>query len=131
MTKLNTTLAVVAAALFMSSGAMAATLQPAAGEAPFFNEVPTTSSTLTRSAVEAQAVATPPVAGQLPLTSQFAANDSASTLTRAQVRMEAAASHPAAGQMSAGSWWNGQAQASGHASLQDAAVGTPALRDAS
>lgn len=118
MTKLNTILAAVAAALFMSGGAMAASLQPAAGEAPFFNEAPVSTSTVTRSAVEAQASAARPAAGNLPITSRVAANDPASTLTRAEVRAQAAAFHPAAGQMSAGSGLNGQAQVQNQASAQ-------------
>jgi hypothetical protein len=132
MTKLNTTLAAVAAALFMSSGAMAASLQPAAGDAPFFSEVPMNTSTLTRSAVEAQAAASRPVAGELPVASQFAANSNTSDpLTRAQVRVEAAAGQPAAGEMSAGSRWNGQTQARSHAAMEDAAVGTTTSSNAS
>ncbi|TAN12106.1 MAG: hypothetical protein EPN34_05380 [Burkholderiaceae bacterium] len=131
MTKLNTTLAAVAAALFMSSGAMAASLQPAAGDAPFFSEVPMNTSTLTRSAVEAQAVASRPVAGEFPVASQFAANNTSDPLTRAQVRVEAAAGQPAAGEMSAGSRWNGQTQARSHAAMEDAAVGTTTSSNAS
>lgn len=118
MTKLNTILAGVAAALFLSSGAMAASLQPAAGEAPFFNEAPVSTSSTTRSVVEAQVAASRPLSGNLPITSQVAATDPASTLTRAEVSAQAAAFHPAAGQMSAGSWSYGQAGVQSQASAQ-------------
>lgn len=94
MTKFNASIVAAAAALFVSGGAMAATLQPAAGNLPFVN-TPVAASTLTRSAVEAQATVNRPAAGQH---SAWALQDPAqSTLTRSAVEAQAAADEPAAG----------------------------------
>ena len=44
MTKFNASIAAAAAALLLSGNAFAASLQPAAGEGPFFNEQPVSTS---------------------------------------------------------------------------------------
>lgn len=133
MTKLSTIISAVATALLMSSGAMAASLQPAAGEAPFFDEPVATSSTLTRAEVIAAAVANPPAAGEA--AQSVEPTQTASTLTRAQVLAEAAANPPAAGEMNG---WSVEGNASmvaqGQADVQEASAAdaTPgAARDAS
>lgn len=60
---------------------MAATLSPAAGEAPYFDQLMNTTSQLQRQTVEAQAAAHPPAAGE------WSAQDPApsASLSRAQV----------------------------------------------
>jgi hypothetical protein len=94
MSKFNASIVAAVAALFVSGGAMAATLQPAAGNLPFVN-TPVASSTVTRSAVEAQAATHMPAAGQH---SAWALQDPAqSTLTRSAVEAQAATDEPAAG----------------------------------
>lgn len=70
MIKFNT--ALVAAALLISGGAMAASVQPVAGNAPYFSQPAAMGSAIERSAVEAQAVAQRPVAGNLPFVAQTA-----------------------------------------------------------
>ena len=100
MNKLNTSIALVAASIFMAGSAMAASLQPASGMAPLFDaEVATSAapSTLTRSAVEAQAVAAMPASGNAPFVNDAAS--APSTLTRAEVRAQAIATPPASGAM--------------------------------
>lgn len=94
-------IAAVASALLMSAGAMAATLQPAAGEAPFMDQlVATAPSTLTRSQVEQQAAAAFPVSGNTPFVASLASHGT-DPLTRAQVEAQAVLSLPASGQASA------------------------------
>lgn len=81
MKKLNTTIA--AAALLLSGAAFAGTVQPAAGEAPFFNAPVAGASSVQRQDVRADAARHLPVAGEM---SVQAAPAAASTVTRAQVR---------------------------------------------
>lgn len=109
MTKFGKTLALAAAALFVSGGAFAATLQPAAGMQPYFNQMPATSSTLARSTVQAQA--SQPSAGNVPFFEQAAASQS--TLTRGEVEAQAASHKPVAGELTA----MGPAISSGNLSL--------------
>ena len=100
MNKLNTSIAIVAASVFMAGSAMAASFQPASGMAPLFDAnvaTNTAPSTLTRSAVEAQAVAAMPASGNAPFVNDAASTPS--TLTRAEVRAQAIANPPAAGVM--------------------------------
>ena len=54
MTKFNASIAAAAAALLLSGNAFAASLQPAAGEGPFFNEQPVSTSSLQRAEVRQQ-----------------------------------------------------------------------------
>ncbi|MCK9516328.1 MAG: hypothetical protein WCZ18_01555 [Ottowia sp.] len=89
MSKLNVTLPAIIASLFVAGGATAASLQPAAGEQPYFNEPVVASSTVSRAEVAAQAAAQMPAAGEMTATADVA--DSGSTVTRAQVRDETAA----------------------------------------
>ena len=83
MTKFHQYIAASAAvaACLLSGGALAATLSPAAGEAPYFNRPTVVTSQLQRQAVEAQAAAHPPAAGE------WSAQDPApaQSLSRAQV----------------------------------------------
>ncbi|MCK9516939.1 MAG: hypothetical protein WCZ18_06655 [Ottowia sp.] len=65
MSRIHTIIASAAAALLISGTAMAASLQPSAGEAPFFDGQAASSSTLTRAAVEAEAAAQRPAAGEM------------------------------------------------------------------
>ena len=89
MTKFNAFVATAVAAVFVSGGAMAAALQPAAGEAPFMHEIAIrTNPTLTRAAVEAQAVQHMPADGQY--SAQRAAPAAPSTLTRSEVEGQVA-----------------------------------------
>ena len=98
MTKLNATIAAVTATLFMTTGAMAASFQPASGQAPFFgSEVSTAPSTLTRAEVQAQAASAFPAAGNTPFANHVVATGN--TPTRAAVEAQAAANPPAAGEM--------------------------------
>lgn len=100
MTKFNTSVlaTAAAAALLLSGNALAASLQPATGEAPYFNQPAATSSTVQRADIEAAAAAHRPNAGMAPF---FAHAGHASTLSRATVQREAAAALPATGEMSA------------------------------
>jgi hypothetical protein len=95
MTKFNASIVTAVAALFISGGAFGAPLQPAAGNGPYFNQAVAMSSTLTRSAVEAQAATDEPAAGQNDAVARAATH---STLTRSAVEAEAAAHEPAAGE---------------------------------
>lgn len=95
MTKFNASIVTAVAALFVSGGAFGATLQPAAGNLPFVNPPVAVSSTLARSAVEAQAAADEPAAGQ---NDAVAAATHDGTLTRNAVEAEAATHEPAAGE---------------------------------
>lgn len=95
MSKFNTIATAIAAALFVSTGAVAASAQPAAGEQPEFNTVSTQSDT-TRSAVEAEAAAELPADGQASAHPDAAAP--ASTLTRAQVEAEVSQEEAAKGE---------------------------------
>ncbi|MCZ2104665.1 MAG: hypothetical protein LC137_09815 [Burkholderiales bacterium] len=72
----------VAAALALSGAAFAATAQPAAGEAPYVDTAAVLPSTLTRSEVQAQAVAHRPLSGMM----NASIAQTPSTLTRAEVR---------------------------------------------
>lgn len=87
MIKFNT--ALVAAALLISGSAMAASVQPIAGNLPAYNQPVSTVSTTERSAVEAQAAAQRPAAGNVPFVAQAA--------TGSKAVMEAVAQQPAAG----------------------------------
>ena len=95
MTKFTASIVTAVAALFVAGGAFGATLQPAAGNLPFVDQPVAASSTLTRSAVEAQAAADEPAAGQNDAVAAVAGH---STLTRSAVEAEAAAHEPAAGE---------------------------------
>lgn len=89
MSKLNITLPAVIATLFVAGGAMAASLQPAAGEQPYFSEPVIASSTVSRAEVAAQAAAHTPAAGEMTATADAA--DTGNTISRAQIRNETAA----------------------------------------
>lgn len=65
MSRIHTIIASATAALLISGTAMAGSLQPSAGEAPFFDGQAASSSTLTRAAVEAEAAAQRPAAGEM------------------------------------------------------------------
>lgn len=91
MTKFNASIVAAVAALLVSGGTMAASLQPAAGE--LSNNGPVAASTLSRAAVEAQAAA--PAAGER---SAWAVSTRGSTLTRVEVEAQAIENPPAAGQ---------------------------------
>lgn len=84
MTKVNASIATIAAAVLLSGNAFAGSLQPAAGEGPFFNDVPVASSTLQRAEVRADAARHLPASGTFNAQSKVepAAND----MTRAEVR---------------------------------------------
>jgi hypothetical protein len=88
MIKFNT--ALVAAALLISGGAMAASAQPVAGNVPVYSQPVAASSTLERAAVEAQAAAQRPAAGNLPFVAQADSGAAAGAV-------EALAQRPAAG----------------------------------
>lgn len=77
-------IAAVAAAALLSGTAYAATLQPADGNGPLFNNQPTVTSTVQRQVVRAAAATHEPAAGEFSAHASPAAL--ASTLTRAQVR---------------------------------------------
>lgn len=79
---LNVSIASVAAALLLSGPAFAASLQPAAGEGPFFNDV-TVRSNVQRQDVRADAARHMPAAGEM---SAQAKARPASATTRAAVR---------------------------------------------
>ena len=83
MSKLNTLIAGSIAALLLGGTAFAAGLQPAAGEAPFDQQVIQATSTLERAEVRAQAAQQQPAAGAF---SAQAEAPQASDLTRAEVR---------------------------------------------
>lgn len=99
MTKFNTSIAIAVAALFLSGSAMAASLQPAAGNLPFASE-PAVAGMLARSAVEAGAVAHVPAAGQNSAAALVGASDG--MLSRSEVAAQASASQPAAGEQNPG-----------------------------
>ncbi len=86
MTKFNASIAAAAAALLLSGNAFAASLQPATGEGPFFNEQPVSTSSLQRAEVRADA------ARHLPATGEFANHAEAqrtdAAVTRAEVRQQ-------------------------------------------
>ena len=83
MTKFNASIAAAAAAVLLSGNAFAASLQPAAGEGPFFNETALAASSVQRQDVMADAARHMPAAGEM---NTQAAPAAASTVTRAQVR---------------------------------------------
>ena len=87
MSKLNITLPAALIGLVFAGSAAAASLQPAAGEAPFFNE-PVTTSQVSRADVAAEAAAFQPAAGEMTATADV--SEQPSTLTRAQVRQDTA-----------------------------------------
>ena len=102
MTKFNASIAAAAAALLLSGNAFAASLQPAAGEAPFADTAIALTSAAQRPDVRA-------AAGEMPASGELSAvalqAESASTLTRADVRTAtinaiARGDHPALGQNS-------------------------------
>lgn len=82
MTTITTVVAIAAAAL-LSGSAFAASLQPAAGQAPFFADADAVTSTLQRQSVQADAARQMPAAGEMNARVDPAP---ASHLTRAQVR---------------------------------------------
>lgn len=82
MTKFNSIVAIGAAAL-LSGSAFAASLQPAAGQAPLFVDAGAAASTVQRQSVQADAMRHLPATGER---SARADRPSASALTRAQVR---------------------------------------------
>lgn len=82
MNTFQTSLTITTASLLFASSAMAASLQPAAGEQPFLEAAAT--STLDRATVAAQAATQHPAAGQMSNSSE--AVTSQGTLTRQQVR---------------------------------------------
>ena len=81
MTKFNASIA--AAALLLSGTAFAGAVQPAAGEAPFFNAPVALTSSVQRLDVRADAARNLPAAGEM---SAQVAPAAASTVTRAEVR---------------------------------------------
>lgn len=83
MTEFKTIVAASAAFLMLSGNALAGSLQPAAGEGPFFDAPVVAGSTLQRAEVRADAARHLPVAGEL---SAQAAPVPASDVTRAEVR---------------------------------------------
>lgn len=93
MIKFNTALA--AAALLISGSAMAASIQPAAGNFSAVSQPVAVTSTTERGAVEAQAATQRPVAGNIPFVARTASNDV--QVARSGVIAEAAAQQPAAG----------------------------------
>lgn len=82
MTKSNFSIAAVSAALLLSGNVFAASLQPAAGEAPFA-DAPVLASSVQRQDVRADAARQMPAAGELSAQATLAAG---SDLSRAQVR---------------------------------------------
>ena len=101
MSKLNVMLPAAIAGLIFAGSAAAASLQPAAGEAPFFNEPVAASSSVSRADVEAQAAAHMPASGEMTNTAGTVSQGSA--LTRAQVRQETAEAATELGQFPAAS----------------------------
>ena len=85
MTKIHASIAAVSAALLLSGNAFAASLHPAAGEGPFFNEQPTVSSSLQRADVRADASGHMPAAGELNAQADAVKG---SAVTRAEVRQQ-------------------------------------------
>ena len=83
MTKFNASIAAAAAAVLLSGNAFAASLQPAAGEGPFFNETALAASSVQRQDVRADAVRHLPAAGEL---SAQAAPAAPTAMSRAEVR---------------------------------------------
>lgn len=88
MSKLNIAVPAAIVGLVFAGTAAAASLQPAAGEAPFFNEPVTTVSSVSRADVAAQVAGHLPAAGEQAATASV--NEDASMLTRAQVRQQTA-----------------------------------------
>lgn len=74
----------VTAGLLLTSSAMAASLQPAAGEQPFFDAPATVASTLDRATVAAEAIMQHPAAGEMSGPTEVATSQNA--FTRQQVR---------------------------------------------
>ncbi|MCD6662059.1 MAG: hypothetical protein LT082_01500 [Comamonas sp.] len=95
MIKFNTTL--FAAALLITSGAMAEATQPAAGNAPYFSQALATNSTIERSTVQAQAARQRPAAGNQPFVAQTAAVGVRQV--RSVVAAEALVRRPAVGEL--------------------------------
>ncbi len=86
MTRFNTILATSAAFLMLSGNAFAGTLQPAAGEAPFFNEPVVAGSSLQRAEVRADAVRHLPASGEF--SDHAEVKQAGSDVTRAEVRQD-------------------------------------------
>ncbi|HMN22319.1 MAG TPA: hypothetical protein PKA16_13125 [Ottowia sp.] len=86
MTKFNASIAALGAALLLSGNAFAATVMPASGEGPFFNDQPVVSSSLQRAEVRADATR------HLPASDEFSnhaeVKQAASAVTRAEVRQD-------------------------------------------
>ncbi|WP_291554005.1 hypothetical protein [Comamonas sp. SCN 65-56] len=80
MIKVYSTIA-FAAGLLLAGSAFAATMQPAAGNAPYFDEGQSTTSTLQRADVRSAAIAQHPAVGNLSAAQPY----TPSKLTRAQV----------------------------------------------
>lgn len=74
---------IAAAVLLLSGTAFAGSLQPAAGEGPFFNDAPVLANTVTRAEVRADAARHMPVAGELSAQAEPVQD---SSVTRAEVR---------------------------------------------
>ena len=83
MTKFNASIAAVAATVLLSGNAFAASLQPAAGEGPFF-DTPVLASSLQRQDVRADAARQMPAAGELSARADQA--QPGTVVTRAEVR---------------------------------------------
>ena len=103
MSKLNITVPAVVASLLFAGSAMAASLQPAAGEAPFF-DAPVVTSNVSRADVAAQAAAHTPAAGEMSTTADMAQPES--VFTRAQVREDTAEAAAELGHFPAASGMN-------------------------
>ena len=97
MSKFNVSVVTAVTALFVSSGAMAATIQPVAGQGPYFSQSVAMNGMTTRASVEAQAATWKPAAGQHSAWSPAKTPDD--PWTRDAVEAQAAAHRPIAGQM--------------------------------
>ena len=84
MTKIAATIASTAAALLFAGNAFAQ--MPAAGEGPFFNEQPVSTSSLQRAEVRADAARHLPATGEFANQAEVQRTDSA--VTRAEVRQQ-------------------------------------------
>ena len=71
----------LAAGLLLAGSAFAATVQPAAGDAPYFDEGQSTTSTLQRADIRNAAIAQRPASGNMNATAPYVP----SNLTRSQV----------------------------------------------
>lgn len=87
MTKIAIALAAFGAAALMAGAAQAGSVQPVAGNMPFFDPAAVSVGALTRAQVHADAIAHRPAVGEL---TQFQSETApgSSTLTRAQVHQD-------------------------------------------